>query len=153
VDHDAAHDRLIEFRRSTGATSESSRWTYFEIDADAATEIVVDGVRTGSYLQALVNHTDADGYSLLSVRYPASAKVARHRHDVAQIVLVLEGELWQGNRRLPAGSGYYTPPNAPYRLQAGSEGALVLEFRHNPMTFTTDWLDDEPEVRRISSDG
>jgi hypothetical protein len=143
------NDGVVEFRRSTGPTSDSSRWTYFDINGQPATEIVVDGASTGSFLQALVNHTDDDGYCLISVRYPPGAVVPRHRHDVAQIVLVLEGEIRQGNRRIPAGAGYYSPPRAPYRLEVGDEGARVLEFRHNPMTFTTEWLDGSDAARRV----
>ena len=133
------HDAVVQFRRSTGPESVSTKWSYFEADASRATEIPGPDGGSGTFLQALVNHTDADGYSLISVRYPPNAQVPRHSHDTAQIVLVLEGELRQGNRRLTAGCGYYTPTDAAYILSAGDEGAHVLEFRHSPMTFSTDW--------------
>jgi hypothetical protein len=133
------HDDQVKFRRSTGPTSESTKWSYFKADESDATEIPGPDGRSGMYLQALVNHTDADGYSLISVRYPPNTKVPRHSHDVPQVVMVLEGELRQGNRRLTAGCGYYSPADAAYVVSAGPEGAHVIEFRHSPMTFSTDW--------------
>src|SRR4051794_16410546 len=55
-------------------------------------------------IQVLLNQTDAAGYSLLGVRYPPHAYIPRHRHDADQVVLVLEGELYQGNKVVRAGS-------------------------------------------------
>jgi quercetin dioxygenase-like cupin family protein len=133
------HEAVVAFRRSTGPSSDSSRWTYFRADQAEATEIPGPDGGSGNFLQALVNHTDPNGYSLISVRYPPNTKVPRHSHDTAQIVVVLEGELRQGSRRLTTGCGYYTPANAAYVVSTGGEGAHVLEFRHNPMTFSTDW--------------
>jgi quercetin dioxygenase-like cupin family protein len=130
---------LVEFRRSTGPTSVSTKWSYFRADLSEATEIPGPDGGSGMFLQALVNHTDPDGYTLISVRYPPNSRVPRHSHDTAQIVLVLEGELRQGNRRFTAGCGYYTPPGAAYVVSAGDEGAHIVEFRHSPMTFSTDW--------------
>ena len=132
-------DALIQFRRSTGPTSDSSKWSYFKAEKASATEIPGPEGGSGMFLQALVNHTDAEGYTLISVRYPPNTKVPRHSHDVPQVVMVLEGELRQGNRRLGPGAGYYTPAGGAYVVTAGADGAHVIEFRHNPMTFSTDW--------------
>jgi len=143
---------IVQFRRSTGPTSDSTRWSFFSAEQANATPIIGRDGPTGSYLQALVNHTDADGYSLISVRYPPNTTVPRHSHDVAQIVVVLEGELRQGRRTFPVGSGYYSPAGAPYVVSSGDSGAHVLEFRHNPLTFTTDWFGPNEHIDAAPAD-
>jgi quercetin dioxygenase-like cupin family protein len=82
------------------------------------------------------------GLSLLGVRYGPNAVVDRHKHDVAQIVVVLEGEIRQGRKVFRPGAGYYTPPGMPYKIVAGPEGARLVEFRASPLNFRTEWLDD-----------
>jgi quercetin dioxygenase-like cupin family protein len=96
-------------------------------------------------IQILLNQTDANGYSLQGVKYPPNAYIPRHRHDVDQVVLVLEGELRQGNRIVNAGSGYFTPAGDAYAVKAGPEGVHLVEFRHAGLNFSTEWVEDDPD--------
>jgi hypothetical protein len=139
------HDRVVEFRRSTGPVSSSDRWSFFDVNELPGVTIPRSDSDAGEGMKvrALINHSDENGYSLTCVRYPPNMRVPRHRHSVPQISLVLEGDVRQGNRLIPAGCGYYTPANAPYGLRVGEAGAVIVEFRHDPMTFTTEWVDGD----------
>jgi len=95
-------------------------------------------------IQVLLNQTDENGYSLQGVKYPPHAYIPRHHHDADQVVLVLHGELWQGNKVVKAGSGYYTPAGAAYAVKAGPAGVHLVEFRHSSLTFSTEWVEDDP---------
>jgi quercetin dioxygenase-like cupin family protein len=81
-----------------------------------------------------LNHTetrllvDEGSMHLTEVKMPAGSDVPRHRHGRDQIVLVVEGSLWQGNRELTAGSGFFTPAGTAYSFRAGPEGAKFHEF-------------------------
>jgi quercetin dioxygenase-like cupin family protein len=97
-----------------------------------------DPANPSLWLQALVNPAET-GCSLQAVRYPPGGTVALHRHDVPQVVFVVEGELRQGNRVFKAGSGYYTPANQAYTITAGPEGVKVIEFRDVPLSFESDF--------------
>ena len=91
-------------------------------------------------IKALINHSDPDGFSLWEICYRPNAHIPRHRHDVAQVVMVLEGELYQGNRKIGPGGGYFTPANSPYAVTAGPEGVRLVEFRHSRLDFSTEWV-------------
>ena len=65
---------------------------------------------------------------LTEVRMAPGTQVPRHRHGADQIVIVREGSLWQGNRELRAGAGFFTPAGAAYGFRAGPEGATFHEF-------------------------
>ncbi len=71
---------------------------------------------------------------LSEVKMPAGSDVPRHRHGRDQIVLVVEGSLWAGNRELTAGSGFFTPAGAAYSFRAGPEGAKFHEFFFGDVT-------------------
>jgi mannose-6-phosphate isomerase-like protein (cupin superfamily) len=131
--------------QSAGPRSTSDKWTFFAMDEmpwrAVGLEEGLDPDTTHTCLKALVNHTDADGYSLQAVKYLPDAEVARHRHDVAQIAFVVEGSASLGNKFIGPGEGYYTPAFSPYKVKAGPEGVVMLEFRHSPLTFETQWVD------------
>jgi mannose-6-phosphate isomerase-like protein (cupin superfamily) len=141
-----------QMMQSAGPMSTSDRWHFFDLAASpehaVITEQQPDPDQASTFLRALVNHTDADGYSLQAVRYAPNAYVPRHHHDVAQIVLVLEGEAFLGNRRFGPGQGYYTPAGKGYSVQVGDEGVTLVEFRHSPLTIETVWLDDPKAAAR-----
>jgi quercetin dioxygenase-like cupin family protein len=65
---------------------------------------------------------------LTEVKMSPGVQVPRHRHGLDQIVLVAQGSLWQGNRELGPGSGFFTPAGATYGLRAGPEGVTLHEF-------------------------
>ena len=141
------HDRDFEstFMQSAGPLTSPDRTVFFDAKAMSETPVVLPGEELppeGAMinLQALVNPDRPDACSLLGVRYAPNAVIERHKHNVAQIVIVVEGELRQGNRKFGPGEGYYTPEGAPYAIQAGPQGVKVLEFRPGWLQFTTDWV-------------
>ena len=125
-----------DVRQIAGPATDPSRLSFFDM---SRLPLVPVPERPHS-IQALVNPVGAEGCSLLAVHYPPNMEVQRHRHDVPQIVLVLEGELRQGKHVLGPGAGYYTPAGMAYKLVAGSEGARLVEFRPTALTFSTEWL-------------
>jgi mannose-6-phosphate isomerase-like protein (cupin superfamily) len=130
--------------QSAGPTSTSDKWNFFDMESmpwsAVGLEEGLDPDITHTCLKALVNHVDAGGYSLQAVKYLPDAEVARHRHDVAQVVFVLSGSASLGNKFIGPGEGYYTPAESPYKVKAGPEGVVMLEFRHSPLTFSTEWV-------------
>jgi mannose-6-phosphate isomerase-like protein (cupin superfamily) len=131
--------------QSAGPMSSSNKWNFFDMDAmpwrPVGLDDDLDPDTTHTCLKALVNHVDEGGYSLQAVKYRPLAEVARHRHDVAQVVFVLSGSASLGNKFIGPGEGYYTPAEAPYTVKAGPEGVVMLEFRHAPLAFSTEWVD------------
>src|SRR5947209_6871847 len=66
-------------------------------------------------------------YLSLSARYDPGMIVRRHGHLSPHVVLVLDGELWVGERRCPAGTHVELPPGAAFGpLRAGPEGATLF---------------------------
>jgi hypothetical protein len=54
--------------------------------------------------------------------------VRRHGHHSPHVVLVLDGELWVGDRRCPTGTHIELPLGAAFGpLRAGPEGATLFE--------------------------
>jgi len=139
-------DRERSIMQSAGPLTTSDKVSFFDLNTmpvvSVMSEDTPDPESAMIKIQAPVNHSDAGGYSLLCVRYAPDAVVPRHRHDVAQVVLVLEGELWQGNRRFGPGMGYFTPAGSAYAVKAGPDGVRLVEFRHSPLAFETEWVGD-----------
>ena len=137
--------REASIMQSAGPMTASNKVSFFDLTTMPIMSVMTDDITDPDdamiKIQAAVNHDGADGYSLLCVHYAPNAQIPRHRHDVAQIVLVLEGEAWQGNRRFGPGAGYFTPAGSAYAVKAGPEGVRLVEFRHSPLTFETDWLE------------
>jgi quercetin dioxygenase-like cupin family protein len=143
------HDREYEtkFMQTAGPLTKPSRTSFFDVHGLPETPVVPPGTEMPPEgvmisIQALVNPDEPGAPSLLGVRYAPNAFVDRHKHNVAQIVVVLEGELRQGNRTFGPGQGYYTPAGAPYAVQVGPQGVKLVEFRPGWLQFTTDWVQD-----------
>lgn len=83
---------------------------------------------------------DVGPMHLTEMKMAPGTEISRHRHGVDQIVLVVEGSLWQGNREFRAGSGFHTPAGAPYGFRVGPSGATFHEFFYGELA---DWA---PEV-------
>jgi hypothetical protein len=142
------HDADFEgtFMQTAGPLTKVDRTVFF--DSHSMPETPVPGTEVGPEgaminLQALVNPDQPEGCSLLGVRYTPNAVIERHKHNVAQIVVVIEGELRQGSRRFGPGEGYYTPEGAAYAVKAGPGGVKVLEFRPGWLQFSTEWPQSE----------
>ncbi len=68
------------------------------------------------------------------------AGIAKALHALrADVALVLEGEAFLGNKRIGPGAGYYTPPGAPYAVQAGPEGIRFLLVSGKPLREPVAW--------------
>jgi hypothetical protein len=67
-------------------------------------------------------------YLSLYARYDPGMIVRRHGHYSPHVVFVIEGELWVGDRRCPAGTHIELPFGAAFGpLQAGDAGAVLFE--------------------------
>ena len=139
VTEDAAAARKAQqaFMQGGGPITNPARTSFFDL-ASMPEKTLGDPDRPSLAIQAAVNPAES-GCSLMAVRYPPNATVALHRHDVAQIVVVLEGELRQGNRVFKPGAGYYTPAHQAYTITAGPDGVKVIEFRPGPLSFESDF--------------
>lgn len=85
------------------------------------------------------------GYSLVESTVAPGTRVPRHRHNFAQVVLILEGSMRQGRRELGPGAGYFTPAEVGYTFVAGPEGCRYVEFRLADVAeVTTDVIERDP---------
>jgi hypothetical protein len=67
-------------------------------------------------------------YLSLYARYDPGMIVRRHGHFSPHVVFVMEGELWVGDRRCPAGTHIELPLGAAFGpLRAGDQGAVLFE--------------------------
>lgn len=89
---------------------------------------------------------DAGGFNILGVRLAADYTIQRHHHNMHQMVLVHDGEVWLGARKYVAGDGYFTRAEHTYSVTAGSQGCTLFEVRAEPIgTLTTIWDEDDPK--------
>ncbi|MCX4095677.1 cupin domain-containing protein [Nocardia sp. alder85J] len=141
------YQRVTDLKQKAGPITRADRMAFFDMGEISETAVPLPtGELSGTWIQALVNPLEPGGFSLLGVRYEPNSRVERHRHDVPQIVIVLEGEIRQGRRVFGPGSGYYTPADVPYKIVVGPDGARLVEFRATPLTFRTEWLDKNDEA-------
>ena len=67
-------------------------------------------------------------YLSLYAKYDPGMIVRRHGHFSPHIVFVIEGELWVGDRRCPAGTHIELPFGAAFGpLRSGDDGATLFE--------------------------
>jgi hypothetical protein len=98
--------------------------------------------------QGLTGDEYEDGLSLGLYYVGPGVGAPRHYHDSDQIIVVLEGELTVGKRRLRTGAGYFTKRGQQYSFKAGPRGCRFLEFR------PTTWFNVIPAEGVVaSSDG
>jgi quercetin dioxygenase-like cupin family protein len=123
----------------------------FDRDAPGAEDgypkSILEGVDLVKYYQhgMEVQPIDCGGFNILQVRVAPGYYLARHKHNVDQLVFVMEGCAIQGNKELLPGEGWFTPANNPYSLVAGPQGLTWMEIRTEPLaSLTTTWLEDDP---------
>jgi hypothetical protein len=122
--------------QSAGPMTSCHEFSFFDIYA--MPEATVSEEMT---IQALVNHAEPEGQSMLMVRHASANYTRTHSHDVDQIVVVLEGAIRQGNRTFTPGTGFFTPKGKKYNLRAGAEGTVRVEWRPSPLQFATNWAE------------
>lgn len=67
-------------------------------------------------------------YLSLYAKYDAGMIVRRHGHYSPHVVFIMDGELWVGDRRCPAGTHIELPLGAAFGpLRAGDAGATLFE--------------------------
>lgn len=82
-------------------------------------------------------------YLSLYARYDPGMVVRRHGHYSPHVVFVLDGELWVGDERCPAGTHIELPLGAAFGpLVAGEQGCVLFEVM---MGDPRSW-GDEPEA-------
>jgi hypothetical protein len=101
-------------------------------DPDVAPQVVkaqrnADGTTARVWEQWLAFSEDPP-YLSLHARYDPGMIVRRHGHHSPHVVFVIEGELWCGDRRCPAGTHIELPEGAAFGpLRAGPAGATLFE--------------------------
>jgi hypothetical protein len=73
-----------------------------------------------------------DGFSLVRAWFAPDYVLPRHSHSANCLYFVDRGSVLLGSRVVSEGGGFFVPDGAPYAVQAGPEGAVVLEFRDAP---------------------
>jgi len=129
-------DFLVQWETmgSAGPVTSVHDFSYFDITTMPELEVSPE-----MWIQALVNHVEDEGHSMLMVRHAAGNVTPTHSHDVDQIVLVLDGSIKQGNRAFTPRTGFFTPKGRRYMLTAGDEGTVRVEWRPSSLRFATDW--------------
>lgn len=89
------------------------------------------------------------GFSLSESEVAPGTHVLRHKHNVPQLILILEGSMKQGNRELGPGTGYFTPADIPYGFVAGSEGCRYVEFRIGAIEDVTTEVVEDSRARMV----
>jgi hypothetical protein len=128
-----------DIMQTAGPITSLKDFSYFDIRAMPEKE-----VSSEMSIQALVNHAEDEGQSMLMVRHWPGNVTPTHSHDVDQIVLVLEGAIAQGNRTFIPGTGFFTPSGKRYMLRASDQGTVRVEWRPSPLRFATDWAEPRP---------
>jgi hypothetical protein len=89
------------------------------------------------------------GFSLSESEVAPGTHVLRHKHNVPQLILILEGSMKQGNREIGPGAGYFTPADTPYGFVAGNEGCRYVEFRIGAIEDVTTEIVEDNRARLI----
>lgn len=95
-----------------------------------APEQMVEWALSGGHdVKVLFRQAEENGMSLVWSRFEAGYPLPRHSHSADCLYFVVSGEARMGNRRIPAGGGFFVPKDAPYAYTAGPDGIEILEFR------------------------
>lgn len=125
-----------DIMQSAGPVTSVKELSYFDVHSMPKKDVVPT-----MSIQALVNHAEDEGQSMLAVHHAPGYVQVAHSHDVEQLVVVLEGTLVQGNRRFGPGAGFFTPRHKGYTFQASDEARMVrVEWRPSPLRFATDYV-------------
>jgi len=100
------------------------------MDPPAPDQMMEWALSGGHLVKVLFRQPDDDGMSLVWSWFGPGHVLPRHSHDADCLYYVVAGEARLGNRRVPAGGGFFVPAGAPYAYTAGPEGIQILEFRN-----------------------
>ncbi|HKE77497.1 MAG TPA: hypothetical protein VKB57_28005 [Acidimicrobiales bacterium] len=151
------------FRETWQSAEDIKRFLTFDLNDLEWQQVTMstDGTESGNIPDSLVGKVDmkayyehgmwttfvdAGAFNILGVKLAPEFTIPRHHHNLHQLVLVHEGEVWQGRQCFKAGEGYFTRAEHPYTVTAGPEGSTSFEIRFDPITeLTLVWDDVEPE--------
>ena len=95
--------------------------------------------------------SEPDGFSLLEAIWRAGDYIPRHRHNVPEAVLVIDGsvtlidECGGHEDLLVAGDGFFTPAGHVWSYAIGQMGATWVEYRHCSLSeLGTEYVEDDP---------
>lgn len=117
----------VEFRRTAEMyeRSEAEQIEYYgAVPSKELPRAEQEAVEGGVYVSGAEG-----GPQLFELRMPPGLEVQPHAHAEAEIIVVLEGELRFGNRKMPAGSAISVPAYTLYGFRTGPEGARFINFR------------------------
>ncbi len=127
-------------------TGEDGLVTALSNEPDSLNEMDIRRHLAGRLRLRVLLNQGPGGFSLVESDIAPGTRVPRHKHNVAQVALILEGSMRHGSRILGPGAGYFTPPNGAYSFVAGPEGCRYVEFRQGAAVeeITTDILEQDP---------
>ena len=99
------------------------------MDPPAPEQMMEWALSGGHDVKVLFRQAEENGMSLVWSRFEPGYPLPRHSHSADCLYYVVAGEARMGNRRIPAGGGFFVPEDAPYAYTAGPEGIEILEFR------------------------
>jgi hypothetical protein len=125
------HDRLTLFDPPDAAPPlhETGMMSMPVMDPPATDQMMTWALSGGNLVKVLFQQGGDDGMSLVWSWFAPDYPLPRHSHDADCLYYVVSGEARMGNRRIPAGGGFFVPAGAPYAYTAGPEGIQILEFR------------------------
>lgn len=133
TENDARKDRagitLFDPPSDAPLLHETGMMTMPEMDPPALDQMMTWALSGGHVVKVLFQQGD-DGMSLVWSWFAAGYPLPRHSHDADCLYFVVSGEAHMGNRRIPAGGGFFVPAGAPYAYAAGPDGIQILEFRN-----------------------
>lgn len=119
-DHRGEHSHIVETGVDDTVRQGFARW------AEAG---LAEGAALTCIATIAASPDSPRGTSLTHVRIGRHFLTPRHSHDVDCIYYVLAGSLRVGGGSLGRGDGMQVPAGEVYALEAGPEGAELLEFR------------------------
>jgi hypothetical protein len=132
------HSEVEDFKRVINFNLDEVTWTQVRFPKDGQPGHP-ESLRGKVDFEAYYDHgmwtafIDAGAFNILGVKLAPNFTIPRHHHNLHQLVLVHEGEVWQGRQRFVPGDGYFTRADHPYSVTAGPEGSIAFEIRFQPI--------------------
>lgn len=136
--HAADARSLQEAGRSTGRT---------HVHGEPIEDFFSEAITKDVSITVPFRQAGTDGFSVSRLELPPGALLPRHSHSADCLYYVVSGEIVMGARELGPGDGFFVPAEQPYAYGAGSDGVVVLEFRHST-AYDTKFHERDPKRYR-----